>query len=141
MSPVTERWNALAPWMHSLLRIVAAYGFILHGTTKLFALPVGQRPGTPVDLFSQMGVAGVLEVFGGSLLLIGLFTRPIAFLVCGEMAVAYFQAHLPRSIFPILNGGEAALLYCFIWLYISATGPGPISVDALLAGRRARTSR
>lgn len=136
MASVPERWKSLAPWFQSVLRIMAALSFMTHGTLKLFAWPVGQRPGTPVELLSQMGLAGVLEVCGGTLLVLGLFTRPVAFLLCGEMAVALFQAHLPRSAFPVLNGGEAAMLFCFLWLYISAAGPGPLSLDAVFAKRR-----
>ena len=119
----------------SVLRMVAAFAFILHGTQKLFALPVLQ-PRPPVELFSQFGLAGVLETFGGALLLVGLFTRPVAFVLAGEMAVAYFQAHFPRSLWPTLNGGEPAMLFCFIWLYLAFTGGGPLSLDAWLRKKR-----
>ena len=105
--------------------------FILAGTSKMFAFPAAILPGgRTVALASQIGVAALLEVFGGGLVLIGLFTRPIAFLLAGEMAVTYFQAHFPRGFWPTVNGGVPAALYCFIWLYISAAGPGPWSVDA-----------
>jgi putative oxidoreductase len=116
--------------LRSLLRIVAAFLFIAHGTQKLFAFPLDQ-PRPAVELMSQMGLAGVLEVVGGSLLLLGLVTRPVAFILAGEMAVAYFLAHAPRSFWPVLNGGEPAVLFCFIFLYIAAAGPGPWSLDAL----------
>jgi putative oxidoreductase len=125
--------------MQSVLRIVAAFLFMLHGTTKLFAFPQGMGPdqtGT-ATLWTQPWFAGVLEVFGGALLLLGLFTRPVAFLLAGEMAVAYFQVHAPRAFWPTLNGGEAAALYCFVWLFYFAAGAGPWSVDAMLgSGRR-----
>lgn len=138
MSRITDRWTALAPWLQSVLRIVAASSYMLYGTAKLFGVPAGPTPRAPVALISQMGLAGVLEVFGGSLLVLGLFTRPVAFLLSGEMAVAYFQAHLPRGVFPTLNGGEPALLFCFIWLFFSAAGPGALSVDGAMANRRGR---
>ena len=123
-SGIAARWSALAPYLQSAL---AGFSFMLHGTLKLFAFPGGENT---VTLMSQRGLAGVLEAFGGALMLLGLFTRPVAFLLAGEMAVAYFQAHFPRSFWPVQNGGEAALLFCFIWLYFSAAGPGPLSLDA-----------
>jgi len=120
------------PYVQSLLRIVAAFMFILAGTSKLFAFPAGIPPhGGTVLLFSQLGVGAVLETFGGALLLLGLFTRPVAFILAGEMAVAYFQFHFPGNFWPTLNGGVPAVLYCFLWLYFSAAGAGPWSVDAL----------
>ncbi len=123
--------------LRSLLRIVAAVMFMLHGTMKLFAFPAAaSKAGGTVTLLSQTGLAGVLETFGGLLLLIGLFTRPVAFVLAGEMAVAYFQVHLPRSFWPTLNGGEPAALYCFLWLYLSIAGAGPWSLDAI---RKRRT--
>jgi putative oxidoreductase len=127
--------NTWTPYLQSLLRVVAAFLFIFHGTQKLFAWPLNQ-PGNPMPLMSQIGAAGALEVVGGALLLIGLFTRPVAFLLAGEMAVAYFQAHAPRGAFPVLNGGELAVLYCFIWLYFAAAGAGPVSVDRALLHRK-----
>jgi putative oxidoreductase len=125
--PVPARW---APYLQSVLRIVAAFFFITHGTQKLFAFPVAE-PRDPVPLVSLPGLAGVLETFGGLLLLVGLFTRPVAFLLAGEMAVAYFLRHAPRGFWPILNQGELAALFCFVWLYLAAAGPGPWSLDAL----------
>jgi putative oxidoreductase len=119
---------AWAPRLLSVLRIGAALLFIAHGTQKLFGVP-GTRP--PVELLSQMGVAGVLETFGGLLMLLGLFTGPIAFLLAGEMVVAYFMAHAPRGAWPLLNGGELPLLYALTWFYFAAAGPGPWSLDAL----------
>ena len=112
--------------------MVAALTFMTHGTQKLFAWPLAE-PRPTVELMSQMGAAGILEVVGGALMLLGLFTRPVAFVLAGEMAVAYFQAHYPRAFWPALNGGEPAVLFCFIYLYFAAAGPGPWSLDALLS--------
>jgi putative oxidoreductase len=125
--PIPPRW---APRLLSALRIVAALLFMFHGTQKLFAWPVDE-PRQTAELFSLMGLAGVLEVFGGALLLLGLFTRPVAFLLAGEMAVAYFMAHAPRGFWPILNGGELPILYCFLFLFLAAYGGGPWSLDAV----------
>ena len=126
------RWAAWASRLQSVLRIVAAFTYMLAGSMKLFAFPAGIPPnGGTVPLVSQMGLGGVLEVFGGGLLLLGLFTRPVAFILAGEMAVAYFQFHFPNGFWPTLNGGISAVLYCFIWLYFSAAGAGPWSLDAL----------
>jgi putative oxidoreductase len=127
--PIPSRWS---PYLLSVLRIVAAFTFITHGTQRLFAFPV-LEPRNPVPLLSLFGVAGALELVGGSLLLLGLFTRPVAFLLSGEMAVAYFVAHASRSFWPILNGGEVVVLFCFLWLFLAAAGPGPWSLDALRA--------
>jgi len=132
---IVAKWRSYEPELRSVLRIMAGFMFMLSGTTKLFAFPSAGHHGGTVELFSQMGLAGVLETFGGFLLMIGLFTRPVAFLVAGEMAVAYFQAHLPRSFWPTVNGGVTAALYCFIWLYFSAAGAGPWSIDARLRRR------
>lgn len=123
---VPQAWS---PRLLSLLRIVAAFLFIAHGTQKLFGMPA--PPPMVIPLMSQAGLAGVLETFGGTLLLLGLFTRPVAFVLAGEMAVAYFQGHAPRGSWPLLNGGELAVLYCFIYLYLAATGGGPWSLDAI----------
>src|SRR5213075_1914397 len=108
--PLPARW---APYLLSVLRIVAAGLFIVHGAMKLFAIPA-PAPGFPFPLFSQFWFAGVLEVFGGALVLLGLFTRPVAFLLSGEMAVAYFQSHQPQGLWPIVNQGAPAILYCFV---------------------------
>jgi len=132
MTTIGDKWISWAPKLRSVLRMAAAFMFILAGTMKLFAFPIGMPPdnGTAQPM-TQVWIGGVLEAFGGLLMLIGLFTRPVAFLLAGEMAVAYFQFHAPQSFYPIINHGEAAVLYCFIWLYISAAGPGPWSVDAM----------
>jgi putative oxidoreductase len=117
------------PWVRSLLRIVVGFTFSLHGFQKLFGLFGGHRH---VDLFSLIGLAGVLECFGGVLLILGLFTVPVAFLLSGEMAVAYFRSHFPRAFLPIQNGGELAVVYCFVFLYLFVAGGGPISLDRLI---------
>ncbi len=123
--PIPAAWqNSL----HGALRIVASYLFILHGTMKLFDWP---STGNPMSLAvgSLPWVAGVLEVGGGLLLLLGLFTRPVAFLLAGQMAVAYFMAHSPTSLFfPTVNGGEPAALFCFIFLFFAAAGPGAFAL-------------
>jgi putative oxidoreductase len=127
---LVAKWSACGPRLQSVLRIVAAFMFMLAGTMKLFAFPAGVPPnGGTVALVSQVGIGAVLEVFGGGLLLVGLFTRPVAFLLSGEMAVAYFQFHFPQGFWPVMNGGVAAALYCFVWLYFSAAGAGPWSLD------------
>jgi putative oxidoreductase len=128
-----------SPWRDrvlSVLRIVAGFMFILAGTTKLFAFPPAPMPMEAVPLFSQMGLAGVLETFGGLAILLGLFTRPVAFILSGEMAVAYFQAHAPQSFWPTTNGGVGAALYCFLFLYLVFAGGGAWSVDAAIARSR-----
>lgn len=130
--PIQNRWS---PHLLSVLRIVAAFMFISHGTQKLFAFPV-LEPRSPVPLLSMLGLAAALEIVGGSLLLLGLFTRPIAFLLAGEMAFAYVMVHAPRSVWPLLNGGEVAVLFCVVWLYLAAAGAGRWSLDALCFSRR-----
>ena len=118
----------LAPYLLSALRIAAAFTFVEHGTQKLFAMPGGAR----APLASLMGLAGILETAGGSLMLLGALTRPVAFILAGEMAYAYFTVHAPQGTWPIQNQGELAVLYCFLWLYLSAAGPGPISIDRVM---------
>jgi putative oxidoreductase len=129
---LATRWLSIAPYLLSLLRIVSAFLLIPGGTMKLFAFPAGMPPdgGTAAPL-SQIWIGGVLEVFGGALLLLGLFTRPVAFILSGMLAVAYWQFHAPGDFWPTLNGGVPAALYCFVLLYISAAGAGPWSLDAL----------
>ena len=123
-------WPHFAPYILSLLRIVAAFVFITSGTEKLFAFPAGVPGGGTVPLMTQIGIGAILETFGGLLLLVGLFTRTVAFLLSVEMAVAYFQFHAPGSFWPTVNHGTAAILFCWIWLYLSAAGGGPWSLDA-----------
>ncbi len=119
---------------HNALRIVAGLLFAQHGAQKLFGV-LGRDA---VDsLGSLLGVAGIIEFFGGLLIAAGLFTRPVAFIACGQMAVAYFMAHVPQGFWPILNGGELAAFYCFTWLFFFTHGPGKYSVDGWLACRKA----
>ncbi len=117
--------NRLAPHILSLLRVASALLLMQHGTTKILGLPTG------VSLVSLPGIAGLFELIGGVLLLIGLFTRPVAFLLSGMTAVAYFMVHAGRDFYPINNGGELAALYCFVFFYFVFSGPGPWSVDAV----------
>ena len=128
-------WNALqvvwAPRVLSILRIVMAVLFIQHGTQKLFGFPPSDHP-APV-LFSLLGLQGLLELLGGGLILIGQATRPVAFLLSGDMAVAYVIGHAPKSVYPVLNGGDAAVLYCFIFLYLAVAGGGSWRLDARAA--------
>jgi putative oxidoreductase len=132
---IVTRWRSWAPQFQSILRIVAAFLFIQFGTAKLIALPGSIMPGGgTVPVGSLAWVAGLIESVGGILLLLGLFTRPVAFLVSGEMAIAYFHGHAPNGFWPVLNGGHPAVLFCFVWLFFSAAGAGPWSVDALRRG-------
>jgi putative oxidoreductase len=117
------------------MRIVFALVYMEHGAQKLFAV-LGRDKA--VELFSQMGLAGVLEFYGGALLVVGLFTRPVAFLLAGEMAVAYFQVHLPRGFFPIVNHGELPVLFCWAYLFFAANGGGSFSLDGWRAARGRR---
>jgi putative oxidoreductase len=125
-----------------LLRVVAALLFIQVGCMKLFGW-FGGMPGHPgpAPLMSQVGVAGVLEVFGGLLIMLGFLTRPVAFILSGEMAVAYWQFHAPGGRWPIQNHGELAVLYCFIFLYMAAQGGGDWSLDAFIRSRRAPATK
>ena len=120
-----------SPRMLSVLRIVTALLFMVHGTAKLFQMP-HLATFDNLQLMSLIGLQGVLEVGGGLLLLIGLFSRCVAFVLSGDMAVAYFMAHWPKSWLPILNGGEVAVLFCFVFFYLWVAGPGPWSIDARL---------
>jgi len=128
-----EMWR---PRALAVLRIVTAYLFMAHGTAKLFGMPY-QKMFDGLQVMSLTGLAGILEVFGGLLILIGLFTRPAAFVLCGFMSVAYFMAHGSQGnvLLPLLNGGELAVLYCFVFLYFVFSGPGAWSVDAAIRGR------
>jgi putative oxidoreductase len=125
-----------APWaprLLSVLRIMAGLLFLEHGTSKLLGFPpMSASPGAPpFELFSMVGFSGVLELVGGVLLAVGLFTRVTAFILSGEMAVAYFMVHLPNGFLPMINKGEIAVLYCFVFLYFSVAGGGPWSLDQL----------
>ena len=130
MSNLLNTWR---PRVLSVLRAVSAFLFMQHGTQKMFGFPAPQR--YEFELFSMSGAAGTLEVFGGFLLLIGLFTRPVAFLLSGLMAFAYFIAHAPQAFWPLVNGGELAALYSFVFLYLFMAGGGEWSADRLRRGR------
>lgn len=118
----------MAPYSYALLRIVAGLAFAEHGAQKLFGL-LGAKAASP--LMSQFGAAGIIEFVGGLLIALGLFTSPVAFIASGEMAVAYFQQHAPRGFWPIQNGGELTVLYCFVFLYFVTVGSGKLSVDSI----------
>lgn len=122
--------------MLSVLRIVVGLLFLEHGTQKIFGWPPSPMMPVPVAIGSMLGSAGLIETFGGLAIILGLFTRPVSFLLAGEMAVAYFTSHFPRSIYPVNSGGDPAVLFCFIFLYFMFAGAGPWSVDALIAGSR-----
>ena len=128
--------SGISHFFLNAMRIVVALMFMQHGAQKLFAV-FGYE--SPVEFMSKLWFAGVLEFFGGGLILLGLFTRPVAFLLAGEMVVAYFTSHLPRDWVPIVNRGELAVLYCCIYLFIAANGGGSFSLDGLLARRRAKS--
>ena len=119
-----------SPQLLSVLRIIGAFLFIAHGTAKLFGFPANPGEAHIVETGSIFWVAGWLEAVGGFLLLLGAFTRPVAFLLSGEMAVAYFMVHAKGGFWPLLNHGEPVVLFCFLFLYLAAAGPGPISLDA-----------
>jgi putative oxidoreductase len=136
-SPVNFTENLTTTWaprVHSILRIVAAYLFLLHGSAKLLHVPHITRF-DEVQILSLSGVAGVLELVGGTLLILGLFTRPVAFILSGEMAFAYFIGHATKDtvFLPLMNGGEPAVLFCFIFLFLAVAGGGTWSVDAMKA--------
>lgn len=124
--PFLEKFT---PQLLSVMRIMTGLLFLQHGTTKYLAIPESKFTG--VAPFSLGGIAGMLELVGGALIVIGLFTRPVAFILSGLMAAAYFIAHAPKGFYPLLNGGELAALYCFVFLYLAARGGGPWGVDAM----------
>jgi putative oxidoreductase len=128
-----------SPWTGrtlSVLRIVSGLVFITEGTTKLFGFPPSPAPMPPIHIGSPLWIAGNLELIGGTCILLGLFTRAVAFVLAGEMATAYFTAHFPLSFFPTTSGGVPAVLFCFIYLYMTFAGAGPWSVDAVIARSR-----
>src|SRR5215831_2314677 len=130
--PLSARVSSLSPYLLSVMRIAIALVFVEHGTSKLLGFP---PPNHPFQLaLSPEGLSGPFELVGGLLLFLGLFTRPVAFILSGEMAVAYFLVHAPRNFFPILNMGELAIVLCFVFLYLAAAGGGPWSLDHLLSG-------
>ena len=121
-----DRLSVYAPQALAVLRIVAAILFILHGTTKVIGFPAAEYSPPLMSLF---GLAGIIEIVAGLMILVGFFTRPAAFIAAGEMAVAYWMAHAPSSLFPSSNGGDAAILFCFVFLYLVFSGPGAWSVN------------
>ena len=120
-----------SPYIYAILRIFAGLLFAMHGSQKVLGIPPGNNP--PASLFSLMGFGGALELIGGLMIAFGLFASYAAFITSGEMAVAYFMMHFPRGFFPIVNGGDLAVLYCFIFLYIAAQGSGVWSIDNIIA--------
>ena len=130
-----ESW---APRLLSVMRIVAGLAFLEHGAQKLLGFPP-MAPGMAAPApFTLFWFGGILELLGGLLVMVGLFTRPAAFILAGEMAVAYWMFHAPKSFFPAINGGDAAILFCFVFLYLSAAGAGPWSLDAYMGSGRRR---
>lgn len=136
---MTSRFSRYAPLLLGLLRIVAGLLFLSHGLVKLFGFPPGAQPG-PQQLFTMFGIGGVIELVAGTLIALGLFTRVAAFVASGEMAVAYWMFHAPNGFYPAANGGDAAILYCFLFLYLVAAGPGALALDNVLGARRANTA-
>jgi putative oxidoreductase len=120
-----------APALLAALRIVAGVLFLAHGIVKLIGFPAGAQPG-PQTLFSLLWIGAVIETVTGTLIALGLFTRPAAFLASGQMAVAYWMFHAPRNVYPAMNGGDAAILFCFAFLYLAAAGPGAFNLGSLL---------
>ena len=134
MADLNSFYASWTPRLLSVLRIITAFLLMAHGAQKLFGFLA--PPGAPTPpLFSQIGIGGILEFFGGLLLLVGLFTRPVAFILSGMMAVAYFQMHAPGGFWPLQNKGELAVLYCFVFLFFSVAGGGEWSLDRLLRRR------
>ncbi len=125
--------SGVAQFTHNAMRIVVGLLFWLHGLQKLFGMFGFEEP---VELASRLGAAAVIETIAGPLIILGLFTRPVAFILAGEMAFAYFTAHMPRSFWPIMSRGELPALYCFVYLFFAANGAGTFSLDALLQARR-----
>ena len=125
--------SGVAHFTHNAMRIVVGFLFWLHGLEKLFGM-FGRDE--PVELMSRLGAASVIETIGGALIILGLFTRPVAFILAGEMAVAYFTSHMPRGPWPIMNAGERAAFYCWAYLFFAANGAGAFSLDGLLRARR-----
>ena len=121
--------SRLTPYLLSVLRLVAAFVYVAHGTQKIFGVP-GHPYHAPAFAATMMGAAGVIETIGGMLMLLGLFTRPVAFVLSGMMAVAYFMVHAPQSYVPAVNGGDAAILFCFIFFYLFIAGGGAWGLDA-----------
>jgi putative oxidoreductase len=132
----TSKWE---PGVRAVLRIAVGLLFIAHGTMKIYGWPPSPTPLPPFDPTTQMGMAGIIEAAGGAAMVLGLLTRVVAFIMCGEMAVAYYLVHFPQGPLPTTNGGELAVLYCIAWLYFTVAGPGALSLDGMIV--RAWNSR
>lgn len=135
---LTQKWQSWTPYFLSILRIIAGYVFLQYGSTKMLAFPVAIMPdGGTAKLGTMAGTAGLLELVGGILIMVGLFTRPTAFVLSGLMAFAYFMGHANKTfwegLWPVVNQGAPAVIFCFLFLYYSAAGAGPWSLDALFA--------
>ena len=138
---IAARWRSWAPYFLSILRIIVGFLFTQFGTAKLFAFPAAVMPGGgTAPAFTLAWFAAVLETFGGFLILVGLFTRPVAFILSGEMAFAYFIGHAPSGLWPVLNQGHPAILFCFVFLYFSSAGGGPWSLDAGMRRNRSTSA-
>ena len=141
-----QRIDQISPYVQSLLRVMTGLIFTQHGLQKLFQFPDAGRHPTAFDFFSLSGVGGILETFGGIAFALGFFTRPVAFVLSGQMAVAYFLIHFPltfrmeRGFFPVVNGGDLAILFCFVFLFFAAAGPGKWSLDGARVGMRKQTA-
>ncbi|WP_207539541.1 DoxX family protein [Sabulicella rubraurantiaca] len=137
---IFDKLDRYVPHALAVLRIATAIIFMLHGTQKLFGFPAPPSSGLP-EVFTLFWIGAVMEFVGGLLILLGLLTRPVAFLLAGEMAVAYWMFHAPRNFYPTLNGGDAAILYCFVFLLLVFTGPGAWSLDGARGARAGRTAK
>jgi putative oxidoreductase len=137
MNPLASL-SRYAPHLLGILRILAGVLFLAHGLVKLFGFPEGAQPGQQ-ELLTQLGIGGVIELVTGTLIALGLFTRPAAFIASGEMAAAYWMFHAPRGFYPIVNDGELAIFYCFFFLYLAAAGPGAFALDNAREQRAERT--
>ncbi|MEA3048474.1 MAG: putative oxidoreductase [Sphingomonadales bacterium] len=137
--PIADRLNRHAPLLLGLLRIMAGVLFLSHGLVKLFGFPPGAQPG-PQQFLTMFGVGGLIELVTGGLIALGLLTRPAAFLASGEMAIGYWMYHAPKGFYPAVNGGDAAILYCFLFLYLVAAGPGAFSLDGAMTRRKGAVS-
>ncbi|SLK08961.1 DoxX family protein [Novosphingobium mathurense] len=141
-----DRFVRYAPQILGILRIMTALLYMQHGLQKLFKFPDAGHHPEPFQILTLAGIAGILETFGGLSVLLGLFMRPVAFVLCGQMAVAYFLVHLgnnlgrPNGIFPVVNGGDLAILFCFVFLYLFIAGPGAFSIDGRLSAKKGEKS-
>lgn len=126
---LSDRLNQYQPYALTVLRIMTGLQYIEHGTQKLIGFPAGEHASSAANLPPLFLTQGILEALGGLLIVLGLFTRPVAFILCGNMAVAYFMAHMPKNFFPVNNGGDAAILFCFVFLFLVFAGPGLLAID------------